>query len=555
MESGSASPAAFPEEVKCENFGFDSALGDDKILNCREYEVTIDCSTPVDEVFSPELDAKSHDSDAQGDSEAVDTPRKLEPELETSTPGPKSGVPDPKPEAAAELSPEANPTLNPRSGRRRTSKYCGVCSANRRNQWQARILMHGKVTHLGYFDTEEEAARIYDIVSLSLHGDKANTNFPRSDYTEGKYAERASKLNGLSREDLQKSLGVKPIHKTSRYNGVSKKRGKWVAKVMIDKKLVYHASFEDEKEAALAYDSAVRRLKPSKAHAYVNFSESTSSAAEKPSQAANPSDPMQCNRGMMVSPGMAGMGQPVPGMSLPHDMCVPWSQNMYGRMPFHPMQGCGADPGMMIPPHPGMMPRHSSMGSLFDVGHDFPDVNGAIVQPPPTAPHSMGHMQNPRPGKVGDGIDPWCQEPCLDPSQWLAWCGAHPGGAYGVASAGYGAGGLPMMPGSDDMRPVMPQMGQGAPSHPMMWDPAMGMVKMSHGMPMDGMPRREPLRNHVQHLIHTPFGMDGMMSGGDKQASSGSNWSTQFSGNLGDADASSTLPARIFPPGVQPGWA
>ena len=122
-------------------------------------------------------------------------------------------------------------------------RYCGVCSANRRNQWQARILMHGKVTHLGYFDTEEEAARVYDIVSLSLHREKANTNFPLSDYTSGDYAQRASKLCGLSREDLQRSLGVKPIHKTSRYNGVSKKRGKWVAKVMIDKKLVFHGEF------------------------------------------------------------------------------------------------------------------------------------------------------------------------------------------------------------------------------------------------------------------------------------------------------------------------
>jgi hypothetical protein len=33
--------------------------------------------------------------------------------------------------------------------RRRDSRYMGVGSSNRKNQWQARILYHGKVTHLG----------------------------------------------------------------------------------------------------------------------------------------------------------------------------------------------------------------------------------------------------------------------------------------------------------------------------------------------------------------------------------------------------------------------
>ena len=51
-------------------------------------------------------------------------------------------------------------------------------SSNRKNQWQARILYHGKVTHLGYYRTEEDAARVYDKVSISLHGANAQTNFP-----------------------------------------------------------------------------------------------------------------------------------------------------------------------------------------------------------------------------------------------------------------------------------------------------------------------------------------------------------------------------------------
>ena len=33
------------------------------------------------------------------------------------------------------------------TSRQRTSKYMGVGSSNRKNQWQARILVHGKVGH------------------------------------------------------------------------------------------------------------------------------------------------------------------------------------------------------------------------------------------------------------------------------------------------------------------------------------------------------------------------------------------------------------------------
>lgn len=60
----------------------------------------------------------------------------------------------------------------------RVHRFLGVGSSNRKNQWQARILYHGKVTHLGYYRTEEEAARVYDKVSISLHGAGAQTNFP-----------------------------------------------------------------------------------------------------------------------------------------------------------------------------------------------------------------------------------------------------------------------------------------------------------------------------------------------------------------------------------------
>jgi hypothetical protein len=151
--------------------------------------------------------------------------------------------------------------------RQRTSQYMGVGSSNRKNQWQARILVHGKVTHLGYYETEEDAARVYDRVSLALHGNQAQTNFAIEHYPE----EEIKQFVGLERESLQRALGVKPMDKSSKFRGVSKKKGKWEAKVMVNRRWAYRELFDSEEAAARAYDMALWRLKPSEAASYVNF--------------------------------------------------------------------------------------------------------------------------------------------------------------------------------------------------------------------------------------------------------------------------------------------
>ena len=68
-----------------------------------------------------------------------------------------------------------------------------------------------QVTHLGYYETEEEAARVYDRVSVSLHGPAAQTNYPAAEY-EG---QARGEFQGLAREELQRALGVKPMDKSS----------------------------------------------------------------------------------------------------------------------------------------------------------------------------------------------------------------------------------------------------------------------------------------------------------------------------------------------------
>ncbi len=168
------------------------------------------------------------------------------------------------------------------TSRQRTSRFMGVGSSNRKNQWQARILVHGKVTHLGYYETEEDAARVYDRVSLALHGDHAQTNFAVGEYTEAEVAP----YRGLDRENLQRALGVKPMDKSSRFRGVSKKKGKWEAKVMVNRRWAYRELFDSEEEAARAYDRALWRLKPREARSYVNFKDEIPADAEALAAAA-----------------------------------------------------------------------------------------------------------------------------------------------------------------------------------------------------------------------------------------------------------------------------
>lgn len=59
-----------------------------------------------------------------------------------------------------------------------SSRYKGVARSYRPVGWRAQATLHRRNTSIGYFATEEEAARAYDAFMRKHFGEFARTNFP-----------------------------------------------------------------------------------------------------------------------------------------------------------------------------------------------------------------------------------------------------------------------------------------------------------------------------------------------------------------------------------------
>jgi hypothetical protein len=72
----------------------------------------------------------------------------------------------------------SNNMWNRKPNRISTSQFKGVGFYPSKNCWRSRIKANGKVKHIGYFTSEIDAAKAYDIIAGELHGEFALLNFP-----------------------------------------------------------------------------------------------------------------------------------------------------------------------------------------------------------------------------------------------------------------------------------------------------------------------------------------------------------------------------------------
>ncbi|KAJ8460664.1 hypothetical protein OPV22_033590 [Ensete ventricosum] len=152
----------------------------------------------------------------------------------------------------------------------RTSQYRGVT----RHRWTGRYEAHlwdnsckkegqTRKGRQGGYDTEEKAARAYDLAALKYWGPSTHINFPLE-----RYQDEVEEMKNMSRQEYvahlrRKSSGFS--RGASIYRGVTRhhQHGRWQARIgrVAGNKDLYLGTFSTQEEAAEAYDIAAIKFR------------------------------------------------------------------------------------------------------------------------------------------------------------------------------------------------------------------------------------------------------------------------------------------------------
>lgn len=126
-----------------------------------------------------------------------------------------------------------------------SSAYKGLAWHKPSQKWRVGISINGKSTHIGLFDLEEDAARVYNQFAKQHYGAFAKYN----------------DVSPMFPDHEWKPMVIIPRNSTGfRGVSVSKNKCKWDACISRNGKTVFLGAFSDPIEAAKAYDQAAREL-------------------------------------------------------------------------------------------------------------------------------------------------------------------------------------------------------------------------------------------------------------------------------------------------------